>query len=124
MRDRYDVKYLDEPLSKVGIHTIAASAVAIVAVAAGLWIDLRYEPGLFGDTPCFQRSGAVTVICGTYLAFRSGAVIIKSIQYGSQKPIMATNEKPSRYYGRAAFCLLFIGTLIWGFGDLLIPSPD
>ena len=120
MAERYDARDLDEPSERVRRHVLGARVAASAAAIVGLGCDLgRVHVNVCGMTPCrwFQRSGAIVVVCGTYLAFRSGAVLIKWIQYRDQRPIHGINPKPSRDYGWAAFWLLVVGTLIWDFGD-------
>jgi len=115
----YDARALGEPDARVRAYINRITLVSVAVVIVGIWLD-HSRCARCGGSPCnwFGRSGALMVLGGTYLAFRSGAVIITSIQYGTQHPILGTNPQPSRDYGRAAFVLLLIGTLIWGFGDL------
>lgn len=118
--EAYDGRNLDEPSGKVWRRVAAAGVAALFAALLGLWLDrIGWHPAICGDSPCrwFQRSGALIVVCGTYLAFKSGAVLIKWIQSGTQNAIYRANPKQSRHYGIFAFLLLFTGTIIWDFGD-------
>jgi hypothetical protein len=118
----YDARELEEPLNKVRFHVYSAWALALVLSIAGYTGDrFGWATSACGRGPChwFQRSGALVVVCGTYLAFRSGSVLFKRIQHADQRPMRGVNDEESRIYGVEAFALLFIGTLIWDFGDLL-----
>jgi hypothetical protein len=124
MAERYNARDLDEPDHKVWGWIVSMSVLAFGMGCIGVGLDhSQWQPTVCGGVPChwLQRSGALIVLCGTYLAFRSGAVIIKSLPPPASNPTQRTlhgvNEKASRYYGRSAFVLLLIGTLVWTFGD-------
>ena len=116
MAERYDARDLVEPPEKVRRHIRGARGVAAVAAVTAFMGDLfQVHPSFCGSDPCHwsQRSGAIIVLAGTYLAFKSGAVLITWIQTGKQNPVHGINPKQSRDYGWAAFQLLVAGTLIW-----------
>jgi hypothetical protein len=119
LRDRY-AKYRDslrpnnESWKSVLSHASATTVLAVLAGVSGLRLDRAHT-----DAPCypsachwFARSGALVVVCGTFLAFRAGAALIRS-PHG----IPRINVKPSYVYGSIAFALLACGTVLWGFGD-------
>jgi hypothetical protein len=126
MTKPYDASVLNEPRKAVLLRICVAVALALGAAVAGGYLDHVHRCSAFcGDSGChwFQRSGALVVLCGTYLAFRSGAVLIKTLdpprENPHQKTLLNPNPKESRTYGLSAFALLALGTLIWDFGDFL-----
>jgi hypothetical protein len=95
----------------------AVIAIALLAVVLGLTLDLTRWNAHCAPSRChwMARSGAVVVVCGTYLAFRSASVLITL----TGDLVLRTNPKPSFQYGRLAFFLITGGTLLWCFGDLI-----
>jgi hypothetical protein len=85
----------------------------VVCVVLGAILDALHLQ--IGSTSWIARSGAIVVVCGTYLAFRSASVLITL----TDDALLRTNPKPSFRYGRLAFFLIAGGTLLWCFGDLI-----
>ena len=84
----------------------------VVCVVLGAILDALHLQ--VGSASWIARSGAIVVVCGTYLAFRSASVLITLTD-----EVLRTNPKPSFHYGRLAFFLIAAGTLLWCFGDLV-----
>lgn len=99
---------------KVRLHALGAIALAIVFVSIGVWLELSHVDA--HGTRWTQRAGALVIICGTYLAFRSAYVLITF-----KFKVLRANPEASVWYGVVAFILIAGGTLLWAFGDLLPP---
>jgi hypothetical protein len=91
----------------------ATIAIVVAAIALGAGLDIVHWH--VGSAPWIARSGAIVVVCGTYLAFRSASVLITL----TDDKLLRTNPTPSFRYGRLAFFLIAGGTLLWCFGDLI-----
>jgi hypothetical protein len=125
---KYDASVLDEPWVRVWSLIGAALAFALGAAGLGYWADCaEWRPDLCDHLSChwFMRSGAVVVMLGTILAFKSGAVLIKRLELRSAsgstgRDMMRPNPRQSSAYGYVALVLLLAGTFIWAFGDIAL----
>jgi hypothetical protein len=107
-----------EPLRRVKKYSGGIVATAVLAVALGVTLDFTRWNQLCEPSKCHwtARSGAIVIICGTYLAFRAAKVLITVVG-----GVAKTNVTPSLQYGVLSFLLIAGGTLLWGFGDLIAP---
>ncbi|MDO6536939.1 hypothetical protein [Alteromonas stellipolaris] len=75
----------------------------------------------------FARSGAVVVLLAAFVEFKISSHIYEDIQraqFMQSKinmaiPLKAKPTKPRRNVSFAAHILLVVGTIIWGYGDLI-----
>ena len=104
-----------EPTRAVRWHSVGGIAIAIAVVVIGICLDLAHWNALCTPAQCHwtTRSGAIVIVCGTYLAFRAAAVLVTFTE-----GILRTNPGPSFQYGILSFVLIAGGTLLWAFGDL------
>jgi hypothetical protein len=132
MAKMYDAAVLDEPWRKVWALIGTAIGLAIAFASFGRWLDrINWRSDLCDDSPChwLARSGALIVMLGTCLAFKSGSVLIKrlglrSVEGPTGRDMLRANPQQSVAYGWAALALIVLGTLIWAFGDIGLYSPD
>jgi hypothetical protein len=98
------------------LDSVCAVALSVVAIVAGVSLDLCHVNARCSPLNCnwSARAGAVVAVCGTYLAFRSAAVLITRRQ-----KILQTDPDTSFQYGKLSFMLIAGGTLLWAFGDLI-----
>ncbi|KAA1173954.1 hypothetical protein FWJ25_11140 [Marinobacter salinexigens] len=105
---------------------IAASVLAVIAWGCSfieIWTDLA---GYTAHFALFGRSGAVLTLCGVVLGYKISTKGQEETFYSPGAPVslgdvgkaalLADGEKRLRYF---AHITVIIGTLIWGFGDLL-----
>jgi hypothetical protein len=122
----YDARRLKEPWPRVKAIIAASIGLTVTSAVLGKWGDrIHWRPDLCdGDCHWFSRTGALIVVWGTCLAFKSGAVLIKrlpEVDHEGNKTgrgITRPNPDESGAYGTTAIILLIVGTVIWGFGDL------
>lgn len=101
------------------IRIVATTTISVAICAFGLWVSTRT-----GNPNDAARAGAVIVAATLFLAIRSGGISDSLDQFASNRQIDEQNletliraEKTER---TLVFALpTFIGTLFWGFGDLL-----
>jgi hypothetical protein len=132
LEKKYDASALNESWRRVWVLIGTAIVLAIAFASIGRWLDAtNWRSDLCDDSPChwFARSGALIVMLGTGLAFKSGAVLIKrlalrSVEGPTGRDMLQPNPKQSGAYGWTALALIVIGTLIWGFGDIGLYTPD
>ncbi|MEX0803202.1 MAG: hypothetical protein WD688_07790 [Candidatus Binatia bacterium] len=99
---------VDETKREVFLHGWLPALAAIVVVAVSIVIDLTW-PGVHWT----QRGGAVVTILGAYVAYRDAK---RSFKYINGSMFM-NFELP---YRPIAVALVVAGTLIWGYGDLVL----
>ncbi len=102
---------------------------SLLAMAAGVWISVAT-----GDWMWFARSGAVLTALGLVLASRkvliARADLVSLLQEmeqadGTQRTARLESFKrlqrdlDRQIVEKAGFAILVIGTLVWGFGDLI-----
>lgn len=81
----------------------------------------------FIDWSWFARSGALLVCLGVYVAWldykgkidRDISKIKSKLDAHAAEIFDSFNEKTKSYFNRIEFLVVILGTLIWGYGDLL-----
>ncbi len=129
------------PFSKEEKHSIFLTVLTLIT---------GYAISLFTSADVFSRSGAIIVCIGIYIsmleltksidaALKNSEVRLKKLTKKHNHPtpnkeinkIAAMAKKEMRGKGQALKSrilrtegyILIVGTLTWGFGDLLVPSP-
>jgi hypothetical protein len=114
---------------------------AVVVVAVSIYFDLGKQHWLW-----FQRSGSLLVIIGAMLTYRSimrlgvqgvggapvsfgrGAVMsvddsgplqIVSVELDDETKEMLAQEQADKLFGYFGVFTILLGTVVWGYGDLL-----
>lgn len=85
---------------------------------------------LFADINWFGRSGSVIVLLAAFVEFRVSFHVYDDIQRAQYQntiistpiPIKAKPTKERNKISIASHTLLILGTLVWGYGDLLWPK--
>ena len=67
-----------------------------------------------GNCHWTQRAGALVTACGAWVAFRAAYILITRIGSGITRPIIVA------FYGWVSVSLVILGTIIWGFADLVL----
>ena len=98
----------DETKKSLFIHGVLPAIVAALVLVASVTADL-ISPG----EHWFQRAGSVTTVLGAYVAYIDASRSFKFID-GS---FYINHELPYRI---VSVTLVVLGTLIWGYGDLLL----
>lgn len=112
----------EKEFSRERVRFFIFAIAAICAPIAALVIPLRPE-GITLDN-WFSRSGAAMVVLA--LLAEANAFKIFNIFNPSGMVSIGFNEFHQKYWtwparlNKAAFILIAIGTLIWGYGDLLV----
>jgi hypothetical protein len=105
----------DESKKSVTINVILPTVVAVIVMSISLGMDI-FET----NTIWFQRSGSIMTIIGAYIAFHEARLSIQTIKdKDGHVQLLINKELP---YAWLSIILLFIGTIIWGYGDLLFSS--
>lgn len=81
----------------------------------------------FSDWSWFARSGALLVclgVCIAWLDYKGGIdrdirKAKSTLDAQTAKILDEFNEKTQGYFNRIEFIVVFLGTMIWGYGDLL-----
>ena len=97
---------------------VVAILVAIISVIADYY---------FTGYNWFARSGSVVVLLAAFVEFKISSHIYEDIQRAQfmqskinmSIPLKAKPTKPRRNVSFAAHILLVVGTIIWGYGDLI-----
>ena len=105
------------------------AAASVLSMAAGVWLSVAT-----GDWMWFARSGAILTALGLVLASRkvliARADLVALLQEmeqadGTQRTARLESFKrlqrdlDRQVVEKAGFAILVIGTLVWGFGDLI-----
>ena len=89
------------------------------------WLSYR-----FGEPHWFQRSGSLTVLFAAILEFRQAAIDkdVRDAAWAAAKrrswagtAIVGQLPTPRKTIAVIALVLVVLGTIIWGYGDLLFP---
>ncbi len=114
---------------KVFIKNYKIDLLLIVLATIPVVLSLIYDINYVNDKYYFQRSGSLMVMFSVILEFiQLKYQVIKSTDqaqvkiegdmwgflYGKDLPIERT------YFQTIAFVLMVLGTLIWGYGDLIV----
>ncbi|WP_439598679.1 hypothetical protein [Falsiroseomonas sp.] len=104
-------------------------AASVLSMAAGIWLSIGT-----GDWMWFARSGAILTALGLVLASRKVLIaradllaLLSDMERvdGAERTVRLASFKrlqrdiDRQVMERAGFALLILGTLVWGFGDLL-----
>jgi hypothetical protein len=122
MNDQVGVK-LPPPVSEFTTIVCLLGSWGLIVLA----ISAPFISAHFGDSlsDMFQRGGAVTTIAAMLTAFLEKWALTRHYSgMGVIKPEeVAAYAKYQRLFkpiSAASFCLSIIGTVIWGYGDLLV----
>lgn len=96
--------------------------VSVIFVATSLIIDLCTS-----SSTLFARSGSILVLFSVIVEYRISGFVYDDIQRAmllSRKidisvPVKAKPQKETVLVSRLAHTLVIVGTVIWGYGDLL-----
>lgn len=101
----------DESKKSLTLNVIIPTLVATIVMSISLAIDI------FGtNTIWFQRSGSIMTIIGAYIAFHEARRSVQTIVDKRGHAQMYVNKELP--YAWLSIILLFIGTIVWGYGDL------
>ena len=95
---------------------------SFLIVFISFFLSLSYENKFLW----FQRSGSIMVLFGIIIEYKLNNIFIKNfnkkmnIGIHKNKPILHKNKKEYNNVEKITHIFLIIGTLIWGYGDLLI----
>ncbi len=110
---------------------------ALFVFIASLYLDLKFN----SDNNWFSRSGSLLVLCSAIVEYRlslyifgdihkiniKNAIKNKAISSSDNQLLQALSNKkaePSKsrkYLALTSHVLIILGTLTWGYGDLLLP---
>ena len=100
----------DESKKSLILNVIMPTIVAVTIMSISFAIDI-----LGTNTIWFQRSGSIMTIVGAYIAFHESRRSIQTIE----GQLFINKELP---YAWLSIVLLIMGTIVWGYGDLLFPA--
>lgn len=92
---------------------LGLAAVAVPSISA--WIGAHV-----GDAQWFSRSGSLMVLFSAVLEFRQTRFGEVYATHGD-RPLQETPPPERAKIGLAALLLIVVGTVIWGYGDKLLP---
>jgi ABC-type glycerol-3-phosphate transport system permease component len=100
-----------------------ACGLCLCAVIAPLLSMLlgRFRPQAEPFGQWFARSGAVMTVFAVYAQFKA-ASIVTMIQ-GSTRALYREYKRRQTIVAVLSLVLAVIGTIVWGYGDLLFPLP-
>ena len=113
--------YID-PIKKESLWFYIFTILAIMMPLLSLIIPIK--PSSEELSSWFQRSGAAMVVCS--LIAESKAISIYNILNPSGFVVLGFNEAERQFknrpmlFNRISFLIIAVGTLIWGYGDLMI----
>lgn len=89
-------------------------ALGILAMAVSFCVDANR-----GTHDCFARSGAIAALLSGIVAYRSlNKHYRKFLNYADLAQVPTTSRN-QRIVDWLTLCLSIIGTLVWGYGDIL-----
>lgn len=99
-------------------------------MALAILVSLSSVAGdyFYGSWNWFARSGAIVVLLAVVVEYRTNSHIYEDVQRAQfhqsiidlSVPIKAKPTKKRMRISIAAHVLVFLGTLIWGYGDLVL----
>jgi len=98
----------DEKFIDIIIHLWIPGILAIIILTVSLLIDYHKIVGYWT-----QRAGSIVTVIGVYIAYYESKVYMKYID-GS------LYINPVLQYKIASFIIVIIGTILWGYGDIII----
>lgn len=103
-----------------------------LALFAAVFISVVSFVGdyFFASLNLFARSGAIIVLAAAFVEYKTSAHIYEDIQrvqflqstINTRVPLKGKPTKTRKKISNAAQSLIVLGTLIWGYADLLWPK--
>ncbi len=95
---------------------VALIVLAIIAPIVSIVFDVN------GENPdWFNRSGSLMVFFAGFLAYRSLSRHYQKFYNADERSHVLTTSRNQKLVDRATFAIAAIGTVIWGYGDLVFP---
>ena len=98
----------------------------ILLLIAGIWVCCSYwKPFTDDEGVWFARSGAIMILCAVIVEFRFNNKVVEKIRGTIKKaavsklPLDTGIKKEQEYIAYAAHIFVGLGTIIWGYGDLI-----
>jgi hypothetical protein len=112
-RKRKRTEPADEPMRSVLIHVWLPAGASLVLALVSVALDLSGHEGNWS-----QRAGAVLVAVGAYIAFHESQWHERYVP--TESGGVRAYWNPEIWYKWLALGLGLVGTVLWGYGDLLL----
>uniref|UniRef100_U1KRN0 Uncharacterized protein n=1 Tax=Pseudoalteromonas citrea DSM 8771 TaxID=1117314 RepID=U1KRN0_9GAMM len=119
--EKLSISKLDKTIFKSIIMCTALTTISIISIILG-WFGV-FKPNTEGLDVWFQRSGSITVVFALLCEFKlfpvNNSLYISRIHFNDFSQLKEKYGLLHNILSMIALILMILGTIIWGYGDLL-----